>query len=176
VSGAAAGISSTLLTLVFVPSRYGLKADINAAVKSGAISEMGYVVCRRRLSFVLVHLIFLRTLSLALSTWREQLAPALSITSHSDKNALPHILMMHLASAWLTILLYRPFYRPTVGRPAAPPSICGEESASNLPHVAAVKVRPRRWHVPAYGATADDLLPARRRSTVIGLLLGSSTS
>lgn len=55
--------------------------------------------------------------SLSLTTWHEQLPPQLVITSHSTKNLLPHILMMHLSWAWLSVLLHRPFYRPTAKLP-----------------------------------------------------------
>jgi hypothetical protein len=76
-------------------------------------------------------------LSLALSTWLEQLPPALVINSHA-KNALPHILMMHMSWAWLVILLHRPFYRPRAGMPGN--STKGQDTASYNAALA-VKVR-----------------------------------
>ncbi|GHJ84926.1 hypothetical protein NliqN6_1328 [Naganishia liquefaciens] len=60
-------------------------------------------------------------ISLSLTTWYEQLPPHLVITSHSTKNLLPHILMMHLSWSWLSVLLHRPFYRPTARLPGNPP-------------------------------------------------------
>jgi hypothetical protein len=64
-----------------------------------------------------MNFLLLTPVSLSLTTWYEQLPPQLVITSHSTKNLLPHILMMHLSWAWLSVLLHRPFYRPTAKMP-----------------------------------------------------------
>lgn len=52
--------------------------------------------------------------SLALDTWREQLPPNLVLTGHSNRNALPHVIMLQLAWEWLVILCYRSYYRFSV--------------------------------------------------------------
>ncbi|KAL7424094.1 hypothetical protein Q5752_001679 [Cryptotrichosporon argae] len=49
-------------------------------------------------------------LSLELDTWHEQLPSPLALTPSSTKNALPHVIMLHLAWEWLVILVWRPFY------------------------------------------------------------------
>jgi hypothetical protein len=49
--------------------------------------------------------------SLALTTWKDELPSAVILTGHSDSNAYPHIIMMHITHMWLIILLHRPFYR-----------------------------------------------------------------
>jgi hypothetical protein len=74
--------------------------------------------------------------SLALSNWHENLPPSLVLNYASPKNALPHILMMHLSHAWLVILLHRPFYRPLNNLPGAH----GEQSAAAGRAAWAVKV------------------------------------
>lgn len=96
---------------VYSPSRYGLKADVATLASSGVISEIRYI------PFFLPSCRSLTPISLSLTTWYEQLPPQLVITSHSTKNLLPHILMMHLSWAWLSVLLHRPFYRPTAKLP-----------------------------------------------------------
>lgn len=45
----------------------------------------------------------------ALIHWLEDLPPALRVNLGSRDPVLPHILMIHLGQAWLTILLYQPF-------------------------------------------------------------------
>ncbi|WWC95840.1 hypothetical protein V866_002707 [Kwoniella sp. B9012] len=74
---------------------YGIKADMSTLIRTGVISEI----------------------SLSLSTWLESLPPSLTFHNHAPKNALPHILMLHLSHAWLVILLHRPFYRPLAPLP-----------------------------------------------------------
>ncbi|WWD21795.1 hypothetical protein CI109_106283 [Kwoniella shandongensis] len=95
---------------------YGIKADMSTLLRTGVISEI----------------------SLSLSTWLESLPPALTFHNHAPKNALPHILMMHLSHAWLVILLHRPFYRPLAGLPASA-SNSGAVSAQNSNAAWAVK-------------------------------------
>jgi hypothetical protein len=75
--------------------------------------------------------------SLALINWHENLPSSLALNYASPKNALPHILMMHLSHAWLVILLHRPFYRPLHGMPGVP----GEPNAAANRAASAVKVR-----------------------------------
>ena len=74
--------------------------------------------------------------SLALINWHENLPSSLALNYASPKNALPHILMMHLSHAWLVILLHRPFYRPLHGMPGIP----GEPNAAANRAASAVKV------------------------------------
>jgi hypothetical protein len=88
--------------------RYGIKSDMGTLVRNGIISEI----------------------SLALSSWLEQLPPALVLSSHSPKNGLPHILQLHLSWSWLVILLRRPFYRPMAGMPADSASTPSEPVSS----------------------------------------------
>ncbi|OXC63478.1 hypothetical protein AYX13_06698 [Cryptococcus neoformans] len=71
---------------------YSLRSDASRLQRDGAISE----------------------LSLALDTWREQLPPNLVLTGHSNRNALPHVIMLQLAWEWLVILCYRSYYRFSV--------------------------------------------------------------
>lgn len=87
---------------------YGIKSDLASLVRSGTVSEI----------------------SLALTTWLEQLPPALAITSHT-RNARPHILMMHLSWAWLVILLHRPFYRPLAGKSTTESSASSTSTTSS---------------------------------------------
>lgn len=53
--------------------------------------------------------------SIALDSWSEALPSSLVITGHSQKNALPHIIVLQLAKEWLAILIYRPYYRALAG-------------------------------------------------------------
>jgi hypothetical protein len=55
------------------------------------------------------------TRSVALDSWNEALPAALILNGHSQKNALPHIIALQLAKEWLTILIYRPYYRSISG-------------------------------------------------------------
>lgn len=64
---------------------------------------------------------------LELDSWANKLPACLNIkstsTSHTakpDKNALPHIIMLQLAREWITILIYRPYYKPIVSNTHAP--------------------------------------------------------
>ena len=50
----------------------------------------------------------------ARAAWHDPLPAGLTLSGHSLKNALPHIIMLQLAREWVTILIYRPFYRPVV--------------------------------------------------------------
>lgn len=93
---------------------YGIRSDLGQLVRSGTISEI----------------------SLALTTWLEQLPPALVITSHTRK-ARPHILMMHLSWAWLVILLHRPFYRPLAGKSTTPTAESAAPASSTSASVSA---------------------------------------
>lgn len=76
---------------------YGLKVDMPMLDHTGAISEI----------------------SLALINWHENLPASVALNYVVPKNALPHILMMHLSHAWLVILLHRPFYRPLNNLPGS---------------------------------------------------------
>lgn len=53
-------------------------------------------------------------LGLSLDAWNDQLPVGLTLSGHSLKNALPHIIMLQLAREWVTILIYRSYYRPLV--------------------------------------------------------------
>ncbi|KAH8085657.1 fungal-specific transcription factor domain-containing protein, partial [Filobasidium floriforme] len=93
-------------------SLYSIKANVSAIGRSGLISEI----------------------SLALTTWKDELPSAVILTGHSDSNAYPHIIMMHITHMWLIILLHRPFYRKVSPIPGS-----GSEEISE-----SVKVSPCR--------------------------------
>lgn len=44
--------------------------------------------------------------------WAEQLPDSLTDIGAPRKQRLPHLLMLQLAKEWMTILIYRPYYRP----------------------------------------------------------------
>lgn len=48
---------------------------------------------------------------LELDTWAESLPPNLSINGHTNRNSLPHVIMLQLAREWITIFIHRPCYR-----------------------------------------------------------------
>lgn len=53
----------------------------------------------------------IRTGSVELQEWKEQLPPEIDITPSNRQKALPHRIMLHLTYWWLFLLLHQPFYR-----------------------------------------------------------------
>jgi hypothetical protein len=50
-------------------------------------------------------------LSLALDEWIQDLPPYLHVNAGSERNALPHIIILQLAREIVTMMIYRPFYQ-----------------------------------------------------------------
>lgn len=71
------------------------------------LTDTSYATSRERKS--LIEPAVVQRYSDALSKWYEELPAPLRVNTNSNIPVLPHILMVHLGWAWITILLYQPF-------------------------------------------------------------------
>jgi hypothetical protein len=62
-------------------------------------------------NFHTIYVIIDTSLSLKLSSWKNELPSEIDISKSSSGVPQPHQLMLHLTYYWLIILLHRPFYR-----------------------------------------------------------------